>query len=98
MVLWRKLAFFVGLILLWALIAQRKIWDPTLFPSPLQVAETLGDRLRDHSLLEATAVSLRRVLTGYAISMLIGVPLGILLARVRLLGEAAAGAALVWAE
>ncbi|AIE84337.1 ABC-type probable sulfate transporter, permease protein [Fimbriimonas ginsengisoli Gsoil 348] len=37
--------------------------------------------ISDGSLLNATAVSLRRVLVGYGISLAIGVPLGILLGR-----------------
>lgn len=48
------------------------------------MARTLGHLLADGSLLDATAVSLRRVLAGYAISLGIGVPLGVLLGRVPL--------------
>lgn len=62
-------------------MSERRIWDPTLFPSPQQVLATLWDRIKDHTLLDAAAVSLRRVLVGYGISLAIGVPLGILLAR-----------------
>lgn len=51
------------------------------------MVHTLGDRIRDRSLLDAVAVSLRRVLLGYGISLCIGVPLGIVLARQRLLGD-----------
>jgi NitT/TauT family transport system permease protein len=85
--IWQKLAFFGFLIALWALLAERRIWDATLFPSPLEVARTLVDRFHDGSLLDAVAVSLRRVLLGYGISLALGVPLGIVLARQRVLGE-----------
>ncbi len=81
------MGFFGCLIALWALLAERRIWDPTLFPSPLDVAHTLVERVRDGTLLDAVAISLRRVLVGYAVSLLIGVPLGIVLARQRLLGD-----------
>lgn len=83
----KRILFFISLIALWAVIAQRKVWDPTLFPSPWKVAETLGANIRDGSLLHATAISLRRVLLGYGISLAIGVPLGILLATRRVLEQ-----------
>ncbi len=54
-----------------------------LFPSPYRVGSTLIQEFRDGSLLNATAISLRRVLLGYSISLVIGVPLGIVLARVK---------------
>jgi NitT/TauT family transport system permease protein len=81
MSLLKKTAFFCALLVLWAILAERRVWDATLFPSPVAVGQTLVDHLRDGSLLDATAVSLRRVMLGYAISLLIAVPLGILIAR-----------------
>jgi len=58
-----------------------------LFPSPWRVAQTLGSDFRDGSLVRATAISLRRVLLGYSISLLVGVPLGIVLARNKLVED-----------
>ncbi|HWD37960.1 MAG TPA: ABC transporter permease [Fimbriimonas sp.] len=84
---WRTVLFFAALLIVWALVARQRIWDPTLVPSPAQVGATLLDHIKDRSLLDAMAVSLRRVILGYAISLGIGVPLGILLARVKLLSE-----------
>lgn len=77
----RRVLFFVALILVWAALAGRGIWDETLFPSPLTVARTLWGLLADGTLPDAVAVSLRRVMLGYLVSLVIGVPLGILLAR-----------------
>ena len=79
--------FFACLIALWAIIAKLQIWDPTLFPSPWQVAKTLWGAVRDGTLLSATMVSLRRVLLGYFVSLLLGIPLGVLLARKPLLED-----------
>lgn len=76
-----RVVFFALLILFWAIIYSLKIWDQTLFPAPWTVAETILQMLRDGSLLIAIHVSLQRVLFGYGISLLFGVPLGILLAR-----------------
>ena len=77
----KRLAFFVTLLLVWAIVAQKHIWDPTLFPGPLQVAKTVSEQFHSGALITAVATSLRRVLLGYSISLVIGVPLGILLAR-----------------
>ncbi len=83
----RTLTFFTLLIGLWALLANQHIWDPTLFPHPFTVAQTLWNMLSSGTLLDQTVVSMRRVLGGYAISLGLGIPLGILLARVRLAEE-----------
>src|SRR5207248_9523023 len=83
----RKVIFFAALLALWAIVTKLGIWERTLFPSPWRVAEALWHSIQDRSLLIATGVSLRRVLTGYALSLAIGVPLGVLLARVRWLEE-----------
>lgn len=79
----RRAGFFFFLVAAWAMVANLKVWDPTLFPHPVEVARSLGEVIRDGTLLDATAVSLRRVLIGYFISLGIGVPLGILIARSR---------------
>ena len=79
--------FFAALLALWAIVARLGIWERTLFPSPWRVAEALWHSIQDRSLLIATGVSLRRVLTGYALSLVLGVPLGVLLARCRWLEE-----------
>src|SRR5438874_5061530 len=83
----RKVIFFAALLALWAIVARLGIWERTLFPSPWRVAEALWHSIQDRSLLIATGVSLRRVLSGYALSLALGVPLGVLLARCRWLEE-----------
>lgn len=78
-----RLAFFAALILLWALLASSGRWDPTLFPGPAKVGDSLWSGLADGSILAATAVSLKRVCLGYLISLVLAVPLGIVIARRR---------------
>jgi NitT/TauT family transport system permease protein len=70
--------FFAAIVTLWQLIVASGRWSPMLLPSPLSVWEYLWSALLDGSLLEATAVTVRRLLTGYAIGVLIGLPLGLL--------------------
>ena len=80
----RQVAFFFILILIWSILADRGIWDPVLFPHPAKVWSTFVTLVQQKTLFYATAISLRRVLIGYGISMVVGVPLGILIARSRL--------------
>ncbi|MBC7527280.1 MAG: ABC transporter permease [Chthonomonadaceae bacterium] len=77
----RAVVFFALLIACWATISKLGVWDSTLFPSPFQVVKTFWNGIADRSLLIATGASLRRLLLGYVISLVIGVPLGVLLAR-----------------
>jgi NitT/TauT family transport system permease protein len=79
----RTLLFYVVLVAVWGVVAKLHIWDASLLPSPWQVVETLYQLIRDRTMPDAIAVSLRRVLIGYVISLVVGVPLGIVLARKR---------------
>jgi NitT/TauT family transport system permease protein len=70
--------FLAAIVALWQVMVASERWSPMLLPSPLSVCEYLWSALLDGSLLEAAAVTLRRLLTGYAIGVLIGLPLGLL--------------------
>ncbi len=51
------------------------------------MARTLLTGIQDQSLIIATGVSLKRLVLGYALSLVAGIPLGVLLARVKWLDE-----------
>ncbi|MGA8748337.1 MAG: ABC transporter permease subunit, partial [Pseudolabrys sp.] len=70
--------FFLLLLGLWQLATLSGRWSSVLLPSPAMVGEYLWDALRDGSLTEAIEVTLRRLLIGYAIGVVIGLPLGLL--------------------
>lgn len=72
------IAFFAVLLLIWQAATMSGRWSPVLLPSPFMVAEYLWDALRDGSLLEATIVTLKRLLVGYFIGVAIGLPLGLI--------------------
>jgi NitT/TauT family transport system permease protein len=72
--------FFVLMVGLWHALVQLGVWSPILLPSPANVAEYLWQALNDGSLIEASAVTLRRLLVGYFIGIAIGLPLGLLTA------------------
>ena len=64
---------------------QRTGWySPVLLPSPLFVGEYLWQSARDGTLWTATFVTMRRLIIGYLIGILFGVPLGLLTARLKI--------------
>jgi NitT/TauT family transport system permease protein len=82
-----QLIFATGVLVLWEGLALAKIWPPYLFPTPQGVAEALWDGFKDHSLWIGIGVSLRRVVIGYVISVVLGVLLGMVLASSQFLED-----------
>jgi glyoxylase-like metal-dependent hydrolase (beta-lactamase superfamily II) len=75
--LWSVL-FFIALLFIWHLLVLAKIWSVVLHPDPLSVFEYLKSAAGDGTLLQASLVTMRRLLTGYAIGIAAGLPLGLL--------------------
>jgi NitT/TauT family transport system permease protein len=73
----RQVAFYALAIALWFVIARLRIWPPYLFPPPQGVLEALWSGFADHSFWIAIAVSMKRIAIGYALSVAIGVVLGL---------------------
>lgn len=69
---------------LWQLAVFSGRISPVLLPSPAAVAEYLGAAWEDGSLIEASLVTLRRLLAGYAIGVMLGLPLGLLMGQSQL--------------
>jgi NitT/TauT family transport system permease protein len=87
----RLIIFYAGLLGLWTLLAELKIWPPYLFPTPWGVGQALYSGFQDHSFLIAIAVSMRRVLIGYAISVVLGMILGLGVASSKFLEDTMGG-------
>jgi NitT/TauT family transport system permease protein len=83
--------FYAGLFGLWALLAKLKIWPPYLFPTPWGVGESLYAGFADHSFWIAIATSMQRVLIGYAISVVLGLVLGLGVSSSKFLEETMGG-------
>src|SRR5206468_3373652 len=75
--------FFAVLLMIWEALFRAKIWSPVLLPSPRQVAIYLEGAAVDGTLVNATIVTMRRLLIGYIIGLVVGLPLGLLTARWR---------------
>jgi NitT/TauT family transport system permease protein len=75
------LLLFLTALLLWQLLVNIGVWSPVLLPSPESVLRYLYTSITDGTLLEATVVTMRRLLLGYCIGLILGLPLGLLTAR-----------------
>jgi NitT/TauT family transport system permease protein len=77
------IAFVILLIVAWQLyvvIAQPR---PDIVPGPADVAAALGDAWDTGRLQQAVATSLERGVIGFLIAIVVGTPIGLLLAEVR---------------
>jgi len=75
------IAFFVLLLGAWEALVRTKIWSPVLVPSPLSVARYIKDGLLSGDLERASFVTMRRLVIGYVLGLVFGLPLGLLTAR-----------------
>lgn len=87
-----KILFYVGLIVLWELAYQigvnwLSIWKPYSFPSPLNVIRSIVFLTSNQTLPIAIATSMKRILIGYTISVLIGSIIGMLIVTFKYLDE-----------
>ena len=62
-----------------------KIWWVVLLPVPLSVWDYLKGAGGDGTLLQASLVTMRRLLVGYTIGLVARLPLGLLTARFKIL-------------
>src|SRR5262245_16461526 len=76
--------FFIALLAVWHLVVLAKIWSVVLLPDPISVWEYLKGAAGDGTLLQASIVTMRRLLAGYMIGIAAGLPLGLLTARFKL--------------
>lgn len=81
------LLFFALLVAAWHWAFAAGIWSPVLVPSPESVARYLWEVLRDGTLWDCSVVTMKRLLAGYVLGLLAGVPLGFLTARVQTLRD-----------
>ena len=83
--------FYAGIIGLWLLLAKLKVWPPYVFPTPQGVVESLWAGFSDHSFWIAIAVSMRRMLLGYSLSVVLGMILGLAVASNKFIEETVGG-------
>jgi NitT/TauT family transport system permease protein len=79
--------FFIALIVVWHLVVFAKLWSVVLLPDPITVFEYLWNAALDGTLWQASVVTMRRLLAGYLIGLVAGLPLGLLTARFKLCAD-----------
>ena len=87
----RQLAFYLVLLALWQIISTLRIWPPYVFPTPSSVLESLREGFSDRTFLIGAGISMRRILIGYALSIIMGLGLGCLLAASAMVKDTVGG-------
>ncbi|AGA68611.1 ABC-type nitrate/sulfonate/bicarbonate transport system, permease component [Desulfitobacterium dichloroeliminans LMG P-21439] len=83
----RRIVFLGALIGIWEVIFRFQIWPPFMFPSPLNVAQTLIHGFQDGSFIIALKASFQRLLMGYSLAVFIGIFLGVSIAKSKIMNE-----------
>ena len=71
-----SIVFFAALIAAWEFAARSGGVSQVMFPPPSSVANYLWQSAADGTLWSATLVTIKRLLVGYAVGLLLGIPLG----------------------
>jgi NitT/TauT family transport system permease protein len=74
-------AFFAMLVVAWHELVRARLWSAVSLPGPVQVLDYLKIAIGDGTLLNATLITMRRLLVGYFFGLVGGLPLGLLIAR-----------------
>ena len=79
---WPPVVFLALVVGVWQLVYSAEVVEPYRLPPPADVLASFREQL-DGDLLRASGNSVRRGLQGFAASLVIGTPLGLLVGRVR---------------
>ena len=72
-------AVFILIVSLWALLSAWRVFPESSFPSPKSVALGFAEEFKAGRLFDDIIASLFRVSTGFALAVLLGIPLGLAL-------------------
>jgi NitT/TauT family transport system permease protein len=87
----RIVGFYVLVIGAWWAIARAEVWSPYLFPAPDAVFRSLQTYVLNGQIPDAVFASLQRMAVGYALSFVLGMSIGILIASSRWANETIGG-------
>jgi NitT/TauT family transport system permease protein len=87
----KQIVFYGALVAIWALLAKLRVWPPYLFPPPWGVAQALWSGFGDHSFWIGIGVTMKRMLIGYSLSVMLGMILGLGVASNKFLEETLGG-------
>jgi taurine transport system permease protein len=69
-------------VVIWQLLAT--VYGPALVASPVETIQAFGELASDGTLVNSIVASSRRILIGWLAGLAVGVPMGLLMGRVRL--------------
>jgi NitT/TauT family transport system permease protein len=87
----RNVLFYAVLAAAWVVLAKLKVLPSYLFPAPWTVSKAMWTGFADHSFWIAIGVSLRRMLLGYGLSVVLGIILGMSVASSDFLDQTLGG-------
>jgi NitT/TauT family transport system permease protein len=87
----KQIIFYSAILALWQIVAMLKIWPPYLFPSPLKVFDTLVHGFMDTTFIFGIIISMRRLLIGYGISIVLGGLLGLVMSKFKTVEDTLGG-------
>lgn len=82
---WLPLLSLAAFLAVWEVVGRNL--DPILFSPPSRVAQAGAELYQSGQLLTATGTTLATLTVGYALAILIGVPLGVAVAQAPMLGR-----------
>ena len=78
----------LSILFIWILLTVLKLVDPIFLPAPWAVLKSIVDGFVDGQLLYDLFVTVARSLSGFVLAAIVGVPLGLLVGRIKLVAEA----------
>ena len=87
----RQALFYALLLGLWQFLFGLRLWPRYLFPSPGDVWQTLVAGFADRTFLFGIAISMKRLLIGYILSVVFGTLIGLVIGKIRVLDETVGG-------
>ncbi|HXT36220.1 MAG TPA: ABC transporter permease [Chloroflexota bacterium] len=79
----KRMIFFGLLLAGWQGLYSSGVWSPLIFPSPADTWSALSGGFGDGTIPAAVGASLRRVLIGYGMAVILGLSIGAAMARWR---------------
>lgn len=86
--LWPKLLAIVIALAGWQAIVSLGSWPPWVLPGPAEVLPRLGDEITQGAVWQSLAITMRRALVGFAMAVVAGSLIGMLLTTSKLLRDA----------
>jgi NitT/TauT family transport system permease protein len=77
----RACSLFGALLVLWEYGSRQEWWSSLTIPSPTEIGKYLFESIQDGDMITACIVTMKRLLIGYTIGVIVGIPLGLLTSR-----------------